>query len=520
MHPALAVTELVELVCEKLHEPKIDELAGNEGTLASLAVTCRAFREPALDTLWRIQLGIDNIIKCLPSHLWEIREDGDPMTVASPFSFHLIGPVQPADWTVPLSYSRRIKVLLMKEVLTDLRFPDGALFEAIASTLPSQLLCPNLQVLTAWADGEAYFPYLNLFLGPRIKDVSIAISRFDIPIPSNLNLQSLKKLHVLSPLPTAAEITTLCRSACDLIRQLHQIEELWVPNVDREALEQLSRLPSLKVLTLDHSRVGFHGPATMATASGAHLVSPLFPALQRVFLHDALPNFIVEFLKLHSSDCPISYISVTITEGGDLSAVSAAISSRLCSVDDLTLYLTLYEGPPSIHDGNINDLVPLLSLGNLVRVNLTLPVVRRIDDALLMDIATSWPKLKALTLQESDHRLSQQLQPPRMTLNGIVALATYCRDLERLTLQINGAAAILAPADDHFPEPQLALRTFEVGSSPIGSDADSVAEFLGRLFPRLRSIDRGFHQGTSEVARTTERRWKRVQKLLRKEKHV
>ena len=40
------------------------------GDVLSLALTCHAFREPALDQLWRRQLTIFNLIKTLPEDAW------------------------------------------------------------------------------------------------------------------------------------------------------------------------------------------------------------------------------------------------------------------------------------------------------------------------------------------------------------------------------------------------------------------------------------------------------------------
>ncbi|KAJ7647962.1 hypothetical protein FB45DRAFT_894875 [Roridomyces roridus] len=272
MHPALATPELAQLICEKLQEP---EPVCREGTLASLAVTCRALREPALDALWRTQRGIQNIIKCLPSHLWELREglNTDPelewhMTLREikkgwP-SLHIIGTIQPGDWTVPLSYSRRIKTLFISPFPAQIQVPDVTVFEAIASTLPTPLFFPKLRSLHCRTD-EGLLPYMNLFLGTRMEFVHLDIAGddFNDPVPSGLALQSLKRLHArgLFRLDGPTGSVLLCRPACDLIKQLDQIEDLSVPNVDREALERLARFTSLKALDLEYARPEFLEPA-------------------------------------------------------------------------------------------------------------------------------------------------------------------------------------------------------------------------------------------------------------------
>ncbi|KAJ7647954.1 hypothetical protein FB45DRAFT_211603 [Roridomyces roridus] len=532
MHPALSIAELVDIVCEKLKEPEGDNRFGFQGTLASLAVTSRAFQEPALDALWSSHCGIHNIIKCLPSHLWETQPDTHILTFFTRFSVHIIGSIEAEDWTIALSYARRIKHLFMGPPLGT-RFPDVAVFETVFSSLPSsQRLCPNLRFLDWGVEAETHLEYMNLFLSPRVKGICITISHFDIPIPSNLALQSVDTLRVLCPNAGNSEAYILCRSACDLIKQLDRIERLWVPNLDGETLQHLSGLPSLMVLNLDYGKVPF-------LSSGEAPLRPGFSALRKAHFSRALPDFIVNFLKLQSSGHAITEFLISIVpthfeEAQSLWTLFAAMNTHIPCTSLKKIVVSMAEDrwlewsySMSVADGNINDLIPLFSFRNLVTVHLTLPFVAQIEDAMAMDMAVSWPKLRELVLMEPSvprHRILRQRPPPRTTLNALLAFATHCRDLERLALQVDGSIAILAPTDGHFPEPQFTLRKFKVGSSPIGSsNVDSVAEFLGLLFPGLKSIQfagDGFGLGTREVARTTQASWKMVQKKLREGKHV
>ena len=42
--------------------------------LSSLARTCRALLDPALDVLWYHQRSLTNLVKCLPDDLWPVYE--------------------------------------------------------------------------------------------------------------------------------------------------------------------------------------------------------------------------------------------------------------------------------------------------------------------------------------------------------------------------------------------------------------------------------------------------------------
>jgi hypothetical protein len=77
MHRCWDVLELTRMIFEQLESIR---LAPNrppvrkEASLYRLALTCRKFTDPAVTLLWESQDGIMPLLKCLPSHKWEISE--------------------------------------------------------------------------------------------------------------------------------------------------------------------------------------------------------------------------------------------------------------------------------------------------------------------------------------------------------------------------------------------------------------------------------------------------------------
>lgn len=70
MHPCLAIPEIFSLICKEIGQQSF-----RSGDLASLARTCRAWTEIALDSLWYQIDRIDPLIECMPRDLWERDED-------------------------------------------------------------------------------------------------------------------------------------------------------------------------------------------------------------------------------------------------------------------------------------------------------------------------------------------------------------------------------------------------------------------------------------------------------------
>lgn len=90
MHPCLETFDILFLIRKLLREEDDRSIEGTHPTLACLARTCRAFFELALDLIWEKQLGVQNLIKCMPPTYGKRRSKtqercgwyGDPTAIA------------------------------------------------------------------------------------------------------------------------------------------------------------------------------------------------------------------------------------------------------------------------------------------------------------------------------------------------------------------------------------------------------------------------------------------------------
>lgn len=85
MHKCLAIPELVTLIAESLPELTFGENSDEEldassanapKPLASFALTCRAFYEPAMNIAWHTLHTLRPVVKCFPENIWEQDDDG------------------------------------------------------------------------------------------------------------------------------------------------------------------------------------------------------------------------------------------------------------------------------------------------------------------------------------------------------------------------------------------------------------------------------------------------------------
>ncbi|KAF9445512.1 hypothetical protein P691DRAFT_263929 [Macrolepiota fuliginosa MF-IS2] len=71
MYPCLANPHIFRQICDEIRLGTEFGLPRPQYDLASLARTCRALSEIALDSLWYEIQGIGPFIRCMPSDLWE-----------------------------------------------------------------------------------------------------------------------------------------------------------------------------------------------------------------------------------------------------------------------------------------------------------------------------------------------------------------------------------------------------------------------------------------------------------------
>ncbi|KAJ7666768.1 hypothetical protein DFH06DRAFT_251102 [Mycena polygramma] len=524
MHRALSIPEICEIVCEHLQGPSPSLDSSRRKDFAALARCCQTFRDPALNVLWRKQDTLVHVLKCLPSDLWEETVEGD--AGAPRLGLRGERTPLPEEWDRCSFYARRIRELELHWPTRLNKFPSLPMFQMLSEYFPEDFLCPNLKSIS-WEPEHPLFPYLRLFLGPKITAVSISTSVFNMPPLFGLAIRyaELKTLK-LDIISTDA---LFAHTSSKIVLKLAEIENLTLEKIDRAALEHLSRLPSLKSLELLQPEEWDLGPS-----STSYVADAPFPALRSLQFSVTTIEFALQFTNM-LSDCHLQEFSMetafVVTSATNVQLYSA-LASHISHTALQSLTIADADGedsmllPPAavIADCVISGslLGPLFCFQNLTSVHLTPSTGFDIDDAAAWDMARAWPQITFLRMTtcctELGHRTS-------MTLHGLRAFAKHCANLNKLCITVDASAV---PAFDGSPETRLsqrALGTFEVAESPISEPA-AVARFLSALFPCLAEIDtvdewrwEDYPDGAADdeemaEARARFTRWKQVQVLL------
>ncbi|KAJ7647932.1 hypothetical protein FB45DRAFT_1102323 [Roridomyces roridus] len=475
MHRGLCIPEIVYLIFSELRnlfpEPARDK------TLAALAVTCRDFLNPALDTLWSEQTTLRHVLKCLPSHLWEQSVGSEPWDEGQ-FYLRLLGPVNPEYWSRPLFYASRIQKLTLdcSDTMHD-AFPDASVLEAIRAGLPRTYLCPNLHNLLWRSDEDAQLPFLNLFLSPNLDSAAIMVFGVSPPVPLDLSILSLKKLDFQFP----GNSSLVCRSASSLVLRLNRVEVLSVTNLDRTALQHLSQLETLRSLELFNVDAQHIGRLSSVVPRRAP-----FPALRTLKLGDVSYSGVNKILRMLPPSCELDSFTAGIQFHDPAmfnevyTLLVESLSHATLRMLDIGFFSRTQEFPPSFERNT--DLTTLFAFQNLQFLRVYSPVLLGIDDALAWDMARAWPNLTSLLLHSP---LDDNLQDtPVLTLSGLRAFAVHCPCLTNLRIDVDASHV---PADT-ITSSESSLSVLDVASSPIG-DPDAVGSFVRQLFPHLEKIE-------------------------------
>ncbi|KIJ59319.1 hypothetical protein HYDPIDRAFT_170861 [Hydnomerulius pinastri MD-312] len=474
----------------------------SQPTLASLAVTCRAFREPALDKLWRALRSICPILHLLHETLR--RECGN----SGGLSEAEITRVQSA----MLKYTSRVHSIRLAPV-SNFRPP-------YLSNIPT--LFPMLRELD-WIIGGLPTSTAQPLLGQVISTLrKLRLWGSEDLIPSDMSF--ISSLPDLCPDITVLEISCTWgpawgngmdvdpsgavsdafSSAIERWQNLSEVS-LNIPNLEPRTLQHLAGLPSLRVLDLHvppHSSLNEAFPDLRPRPKPLGLERPLpppFSGLQRLAMYGGMDEFPygmhafinVDVFLNHLRKLKFSPRCVNLLvkfEEADLPAILevTASSTNLSELQEFCLRPWYRREEPRAGFDKIRS---MLGWYNLTKVKLGISIA--MNDSELGEIAMAWPLLEEL------HFAAKPAESPLLpTWIGFVDLIRRCRKLESVGLPVDttlGAETILEEIDNEGRcKDQELMNSHLDFINFLGSkihDADMVARILRALFPMLNWRD-------------------------------
>lgn len=367
------------------------------------------------------------------------------------------------------------------------------IFRAIESSLElGHFDGPLLQNLSQLTIGQ-HFGGVSLrdicvFLGPRLKTLCLTI-----PISPDGLGTFVKALKARCPAIENLYISSynfserVTRVMSDLICGLSSLRTISCKDVtfDLQTLKYISSLPFLQTLDV-------RLPKMIAQGEFLDGSSNILPFLAMRHLHVSVGSIVdaALFLIVISRSLTLESLCITfdriVLTPQQLHAVFT-IMQRSSFCGTLTTFalrdeVELIGNSPPLHSLDAHTLSPLFQCRNLEHVTINISYGHAaIDNALLQEIASAWPRLRYISLHPYYHDL---LWHSRANLGGLIHLALHCRSLQSVDLQFD----ISLPSTAMYPDKETrceSLTQLFVSQSHV-SDPVAVATFLGDVFPNLR----------------------------------
>ncbi|KAF7329263.1 hypothetical protein MKEN_00187200 [Mycena kentingensis (nom. inval.)] len=527
MHPSLLIVELQSNVFSHLR------LSDEKSSLAALARTCKAFSESALDELWFSQSSLKNFFRILPSDAWldvadEIRSyrsrtKGTNIRI----SVAILRPILPQEWSRALSYSQRVR-----ELVVDFETDSEAAQLAHFFNVHGQKPFPYLEVF-GFSGGLRTFSHILTYLGPRLRSVTLSLEdwrggQWDEIAPSapNSMLEVQQVAAFLAPVrelklymdddrrhlnPDREAILAILLAGPERVRMVG------VDDYRKGTLASIVRIPTLEVLDISPSNHwplnypgsgwDFDGPRDMELAFDS--TTPASPSLRK-FYWDLQPEIGIEcaaqLLECATAWC-LQDIELYTFFGGeeytraDMARLYTTLASRI-EYTGLTrvvigsshrlnanerrgsgLFLAGEQTVPETHpDAYDIALVELLfCFRNLTSVTLSSGAGFLLSDADFTRLSLAWPHLTDLSIG-SDGRKEVK---PLASGATLCAFARNCKALESLAIPVDMSQPLPGMGMDETDHSKL--HTLQFNASAI-CDPALVAAFIKSLFPELRTL--------------------------------
>lgn len=483
MHVCLLPTEIISHIIFNTYGDH--KGPAKHATLAALARTCRKFKEPALDSLWKDIDGFKPLVSCLPEGVSDTNM-GEQLTLKRLLSN--------PEWRLLDRYARRIHRFTVSE--GDLDLLDDRVVQVLISTPLATPLLSNLRSLVWTDDRPSFFPLLRALFGSTITSMKLGFRSTYRSFALSALLASLG-----ARCPSIRELDCACSGdsdeSSDLIVEalsgLQKLCRLQTGVFHTGDLVRLASLPSLKSLHFDLMRYDIEEQLNFIPINFSRLDEVHITAPSRFGFNHCLKN--IRCLSCRSLKMTIYFDYFNDTEYsafeiGDVIYLSEGFSPTLEELVfelELELEFSDFDKEYTFTDPGLalhfDAVVPLLSFSRLTDLRLDWICTSAIDDTSLKTMAQSWPLLETFWFGGA----VPWVVPPSLTFIGFVHLIHCCRRL--CSIQMSFRACPVDVNSELFSKtiPNKNIAHLSVGVSPI-IDPIGVASQLRGLLPKLAEV--------------------------------
>ncbi|KAJ7777403.1 hypothetical protein B0H16DRAFT_1505370 [Mycena metata] len=519
MHRSLRIPEIIGLIFSHLN-PHVE---GDAQALATLARTRKAFHDIALDALWRYQSSIINLLRCMPSDLWEVQP---PDITATP-------PRYRQTWTprraIVRSDCESKNFHRVRSLLSSGTHDLVEVYRSFQAFLQGDSLLPNLQKLQWY---HHFAPELmNIFLGSRINSIHLMgycgpgllptlASRYSTQLDNVSIRADVTNQEEVGESWVRGEELSLDRLST-FVCALTRVKSLHVRSLNVAAFMHLGHLSTLEILhaslptsltfpdIASRRLFGYLREAKIFIPQGAEIGLLPLTAFVRTWNTPALESFEATCMFRGSPAGTVKLVE-------DLyRALASHCSHNSLQILNFHISHSVEDAAEFVLPGHSLRLLFLFT--RLTVLSLRIDAGFALDDATVAELVHSWPSLEELQLVSDTHH-----HPPGNTLLGIRALAEHCPRLHTLEMTLDATTIPLPTKNPVSQAIHGCLSSLDVAFSSI-SNASSVAHFLSSIFTSLKEVKTALEINDEEddgddpsvrLQRGYHKLWKEVEALI------
>lgn len=502
--PAAAVQEMhqVLLIDETLRAILEFCLDNGKNSLCCVARCCKAWKDPALDCIWRHLPSAVPLMAILPGFSVDAKTGTivryfkckDPRGFNSLMQ-NLEKHLRDENLTAFIGYANRVQYISFRHQIkasTDIWLrlcKTGHLLPSLQGCCIGGPAVRDLRLCTS--------------LSPRLEKISLNVGYATSELASTLThgvLAQLRENRVLQCLAIRGYNTTCLQQPFSALVTLQSLW-LYLSMITEPTFMAISSLPVLSDLDIHATALSFE---RLSSAVIDHCArgEPFFQSLRCLKVRAQLP--VIKSILRHIPPNNLLSLHMDIDNGAQsipwhstLLTITAA-TSRLYELilEDIVLTddprdIQLYPPDNALTIDNLR-LLSQLPIRHLI---LDVSLVPDLSDADIEEIVTWWPFLESLHLGvDTALENMQSAWQPKMTLASLYALGKGCRQLSDLVIALDVASAI--PQILCKEHRQLSSLTISSHSRP---NPESLPVFLKSLFPCLQEITPG-HVGDNTGA--------------------
>ncbi|PPQ69761.1 hypothetical protein CVT24_002973 [Panaeolus cyanescens] len=468
-------------------------LEENQKACYALALTCRVFRKPAQDVLWRcVDCGVFPLFKLLSNFMRREPVLG-PKEV-----FFLNGSISPSELEHLKSFALRVRALNFEHQNPDCVI-EPSTYALLVHALQGKPVFPNLQRLSVSLNQNESSSILQLLYSPRLKEIDLINLSSDLYARSSdalayLQIQSTYQPHLSSlviTFPCTSDLLNLALSSFPHLNvlQLNIRSDVSVTFMHIVALSKLAALCQLDLQITGKSSFDFSAANKGSTVCFKHLqhlsVCSAFNNILLLLSHISCPalySFTHVFTttpERHTTypalDWPSLFDAIQITAPNLKELYSApSHSGNSYEYDD---FINTYPGV------SLSDIADSLFSLNLVALGFEFPLFNSFTLGDLECIFESWPNITFLHIHGTQTNINAS---PVLDISALERIALELPYLNDLSIDLDvGALRTLDALPQWYTHSLVNLSLKLVNWTDDLANCAQLVTYVDALFPHL-----------------------------------